>query len=147
MLNQSADYALRAVLYLARREDEWPCSANGVADALGVPRNYLGKVLRALAGAGVVRSVRGPRGGFQLAVAPDILSLAEVVRPFHRLPERRVCLLGDRPCDAVIPCASHRRWGTIADRVTDFFRTTTVASMLREDGAEDADVVAVLSAH
>ena len=57
MLNQSADYALRAVLYLAQRPPEEPCSAAEIARALGVPRNYMGKVLNTLARGGLLSSV------------------------------------------------------------------------------------------
>ncbi|HEX6308130.1 MAG TPA: Rrf2 family transcriptional regulator [Longimicrobiales bacterium] len=130
MLNQSADYALRAVLYVAQNGDRTACSAEVIATALGVPRNYLGKVLNALAHADVLSAVRGPRGGFRLAQPAERLTLASVIEPFQRLPARRVCLLGDRPCDAATPCSAHRRWQQMSQPVTDFFRDTTVALML-----------------
>lgn len=141
MLNQSADYALRAVLYVARSDGRRSCKAGAIAKAIGVPRNYLGKVLHGLVTAGVLTSVRGPNGGFRLAVAPAHLTLAAVVEPFHRLPERKVCLLGDRPCDSAQPCVAHRHWQRIADQVTSFFRTTTIAEMLREDDGPGISLV------
>jgi Rrf2 family transcriptional regulator, iron-sulfur cluster assembly transcription factor len=131
MLNQSADYALRAVLYIARQEDGGaPRSADAVASALGVPRNYLGKVLNTLAHAAVLESVRGPRGGFRLARSARQITLESVIEPFQRLSDRRVCLLGDRPCDATDPCDVHQRWRQIADPVNAFFRNTTIAALL-----------------
>ncbi|HEX6134666.1 MAG TPA: Rrf2 family transcriptional regulator [Longimicrobiales bacterium] len=130
MLNQSADYALRAVLYVAQNGERRACSADVIATALGVPRNYLGKVLNALTHADVLNAVRGPRGGFRLARPAEQVTLASVVEPFQRLPARRVCLLGDRPCDAATPCSAHRLWQQMTEPVTDFFRDTTVARML-----------------
>lgn len=136
MLNQSADYALRAVLYLTRSADAGSRSADAISAALGVPRNYMGKVLNTLARAGVLTSVRGPRGGFRLAVHPAQLRIEAVIEPFQRLPERRVCLLGDRPCDAGHPCDVHVRWRRMSDPVTAFFRDTTIAELLDPGDAE-----------
>jgi Rrf2 family transcriptional regulator, iron-sulfur cluster assembly transcription factor len=139
MLNQSADYALRAVLFMAQQ------GADTVARAIGVPRNYLGKVLRTLAQSGVLDSVRGPRGGFRLAVEPDALTLVEVVGPFQRLPTRNVCLLGNRRCDPSNPCGAHRQWQETADRVTGFFRLTTIASLLADDADARASATDTLA--
>jgi Rrf2 family transcriptional regulator, iron-sulfur cluster assembly transcription factor len=130
MVNQSADHALRAVLFVARSTTGEPCSADVIAASIGVPRNYLGKLLNTLTQTGVLHSVRGPRGGFSLAVSPSELSLADVVEPFQRLPERRACLLGNGACDPANPCDSHERWQEMSDRLTAFFQATTVAAML-----------------
>lgn len=135
MLNQSAEHALRAVLFVAQQGTKGSCTANAIARALGVPRNYLGKVLHALTCAHVLRSVRGPHGGFRLAVGPDVLTLADVVGPFQRLPEQHVCLLGNRPCDPASSCGSHRYWQNMADQINAFFTTTTIARMLDGDAA------------
>lgn len=133
MLNQSADYALRAVLFVAQRGEDTSCTARSIAKAIGVPPNYLGKVLNALANAGVLTSTRGPRGGFRLAGTPAEVTLADVAGPFQNLPERHVCLLGDRPCDATRPCGAHERWQGMTDQVAAFFTTTTLAGMLDGD--------------
>ena len=133
MLNQSADYALRAVLYVAQAGTTRSCTAGVIARAIGVPQNYLGKILNALTNAGVLTSIRGPRGGFRLARRAEEVTLADVAGPFQRLPERRVCLLGDRPCHAVNPCVSHRKWQTMTDQVSAFFMSTTIAGMLEGD--------------
>jgi Rrf2 family protein len=130
MLNQSADYALRAVLFMAQHGEETACTADAIAGALGVPRNYMGKVLNTLARVRLLRSVRGPHGGFRLAEQPDRLTVARVIAPFQRLPERRTCLLGDRQCDPGRPCGAHQRWRQMAEPVAEFFRTTTIAAML-----------------
>jgi Rrf2 family transcriptional regulator, iron-sulfur cluster assembly transcription factor len=134
VLNQSADHALRAVLFVARNEGTAPCSAELIASSIDVPRNYLGKLLNTLAQVGVLNSTRGPRGGFRLAVAPSALTLAHVVEPFQRLPERRTCLLGNGACDPANPCRSHERWQDMADHLTAFFQVTTIEAMLSGGG-------------
>ena len=61
LLSQTSEYALRAVLYIA--ECDGPVSVGEIAEAVGVPQNYLSKTLHQLARAGVLRSARGPAGG------------------------------------------------------------------------------------
>jgi Rrf2 family transcriptional regulator, iron-sulfur cluster assembly transcription factor len=134
MINQSADYALRAVLFVAQRTDDGCTSADMIAGATGIPRNYLGKVLHVLSQAQVLTSIRGPNGGFRLAQAPETLSLATVVQPFQKMPARQMCLHGNRECDATDPCSSHQRWQDMADRITTFFQDTTIALLLRDEG-------------
>lgn len=131
MLSQTAEYALRAVLYLADNADEGPVPVEAVAEALDIPRNYLSKTLHALARRGVLGSSRGPGGGFRLAIPADALSLYEVVEPFDDLRERRACLLGRSECSDRNPCPAHHRWKEVADQVATFFRETTVAELIR----------------
>jgi FAD/FMN-containing dehydrogenase len=83
----------------------------------------------ALARAGVLRSVRGPRGGFQLAGPPARLTLARVVSPFDEVGERH-CLLGRAQCGDRNACAAHGRWVSISDSLQAFFRNTTIADLM-----------------
>ena len=132
MLSQTAEYALRAVLYLAERSDDGTVRVGEMAQALRIPRNYLSKILHRLARAGVLASTRGKTGGFQLAVAADRLRLSEIVAPFDRVDERRRCLLGRPQCSDRTACAAHSRWKDVADTVATFFRETTVAELLSD---------------
>lgn len=81
-MTQAADYALQATIYLARRQEGERVTAAYIAEALAIPRNYLSKILYALAQAGVLDSTRGPRGGFRLGMKPGDISLARVIEPF-----------------------------------------------------------------
>ena len=82
MLTQTAEYALRAVVHLAEEYPEGPTRVGDIADALGVPRNYLSKILHALVKADVCRSTRGPHGGFALVRPPTEIPLIDVVGLF-----------------------------------------------------------------
>lgn len=130
MLSQSAEYALRAVLYLARNGAGERLRSDQISAALGVPRNYTGKVLHTLTRSGVLASVRGPGGGFTLARPADHLSLFDVVEPFGGLLEKRTCLLGQDECSDQAPCTAHAHWKSVGDRVAFFFRETTVGAMV-----------------
>jgi Rrf2 family protein len=134
VLTQTAEYALRAVLHLAAQPGDRPVRVPDLADAIDVPRNYLAKTLNQLTRAGVLRSARGPTGGFRLACPAHLLTIDRVVAPFSG-PDMHRCLLHDRPCGAV-PCAAHARWAPVARDVRAFFGATTVADLTgRAEGA------------
>ena len=135
MVSQTAEYALRAVLHLAREAREAPVRVDDVAAALDVPRNYLSKILHVLARAGVLASTRGPHGGFQLAVPPEALSLADVVGEFDPLESRAGCLLGRDECSDAHPCAAHEQWKEVSRKVKTFFVETTVAELAGREAA------------
>ncbi len=129
MLTQTAEYALRAVLYIAAVGDDAPVRVDTIAEALMVPRNYLSKVMHALARSGTLRSMRGPTGGFVLGRDADEISLAEVIAEFDPLEDR--CLLMRRVCSDAAPCVAHHRWKHVAKEMRSFFRDTSVGEIVR----------------
>jgi Rrf2 family iron-sulfur cluster assembly transcriptional regulator len=141
LLPQTAEYALRAVVHVARHAEAGPVRVPTMAAALALPRNYLSKTLHQLARAGVLASARGPAGGFRLAVPADALTLDRIVAVFGDTGARR-CLLADRPCGQDPGCPVHQRWAPVSARLHGFFRSTTVADLVA-GGAPD--VAAVLA--
>ena len=128
-LNSTSQYAIRAVLYVAEHDGHGPVRVEDVATGLACPRNYLSKTLHGLVQAGVLRSTRGPKGGFRLADRPERLVLARVIAPFEPVAARR-CLVGRPDCGGAHPCLAHHRWKDIAEAVGDFFEHTSVADLL-----------------
>ena len=132
MLTLTAEYALRAVLYIAHQDGAGRVRVDALADVLELPRNYLSKTLNQLSKQGVLDSHRGPSGGFRLAVPADELTLAHVVDAFDPHRGRRECLLGRSHCDDSRPCPAHERWKGLGERLARFFRETTVADLLSD---------------
>ena len=130
MLSASAEYALRALVHLAREGRDGSVRADDLARATQVPRNYLGKILHELTRAGVLQSTRGRQGGFRLAVPPEQLSLIQVVSRFDDIGSRRRCLMGRPECSDLEPCSVHHRWKQVAEQIARFFRDTTLADLL-----------------
>ena len=126
LLPQTAEYAVRAVLFIARHER--PVRVAEIAAATQLPQNYLSKTLHRLARAGVLSSARGPTGGFRLAVAADRLTLQRIISTFAQAGGQR-CLLGHGICGEVPACAVHARWAPVRSQMSDFFESTTVADL------------------
>lgn len=133
ILSQTAEHALRAVLYLARNRDRDWVSATEIAQGLGAPPNYLAKTLRVLARRGILQSVRGAQGGFQLRVDADVLTAAEVVAAVDEVRTTAACLLGDRACSPTTPCEVHERWSALTARVLQPLSETTITDLLGGD--------------
>jgi Rrf2 family protein len=75
-----ADYAIRAVVELTHSSQESPRKVDEVARAQGIPVSFLENILTQLRSSGIVRSQRGPEGGYWLARPPDEVNLAQVIR-------------------------------------------------------------------
>lgn len=99
-LTLHSDYALRALLFLAVREES---SISEVAATYGISRNHLVKVVHHLARAGYIDSQQGRGGGIRLARAPEEITVGQVVRecePHFHLVE---CFDEGKSCCAVSP--------------------------------------------
>ena len=129
ILSQTAEYALRAVVHLARHAGNDPIQAKDLAAATEVPETYLRKILNELVRGGVLRSTRGKRGGFELAVPAERLTLLAVVGPFDRVTGSRHCILGRAECSDTNPCPMHERWRSTAEQIARFVGETTVADV------------------
>lgn len=79
-ISAKADYAVRAVVELAASPDGVPIKAERVANAQGIPLNFLENILGELRHAGIVRSQRGAEGGFRLGKPADQVTIADVIR-------------------------------------------------------------------
>lgn len=79
-ISAKADYAVRAVVELATSTDEKPIRAERIANAQGIPLNFLENILGELRHAGIVRSQRGSEGGFRLARPAKPITVADVIR-------------------------------------------------------------------
>lgn len=130
VLSKTADYALRALLVLGRRGMTRPLPAEAIAELTGTPPNYTSKTLYALARAGLLRSMRGPTGGFALARPPEAITVAEIVDVFADAPRTPQCLLGTGPCNGANPCSAHLQWKHVTHAARAPFLATTIADLL-----------------
>jgi len=79
-LSRKSEYALLALVDLARRYEKGRAKIIEVADNNGIPKKYLEQIFLQLKGAGYVRSIRGSNGGYELAKSPSKISVAEIIR-------------------------------------------------------------------
>jgi Rrf2 family protein len=81
-LTARTEYALLALVYLARHQNEGNISVDTIATAQGIPPKFLEQLMLSLKRARLLHSTKGQKGGYQLAKSPQQITLAEVVRLF-----------------------------------------------------------------
>jgi Rrf2 family protein len=126
VISQTAEYALRAIVYLADQQGE-PQTTAQIADAAQIPAGYLAKVMQSLSRARLVRAQRGLRGGFTLTTPPDRLTVLQVVNAVDPPRRFRECPLG---LHGINLCPLHRLLDDAAQLVEDSFGKTTIADLL-----------------
>jgi Rrf2 family protein len=129
MISQTAEYALRAIVYLASREGT-PQTTLQIAEVTRVPAGYLAKVMQALSRARVVHAQRGLHGGFNLAIAPERLTVFDVMNAVDPIQRIRSCPLGLK--GHINLCPLHRRLDNALAMVEKALKESTIAELLLE---------------
>jgi Rrf2 family transcriptional regulator, nitric oxide-sensitive transcriptional repressor len=132
MIPKTAEYALRAVVILARGLGR-SYSAEQIAEATRLPRRYAHKVLQALVRAGLVRSQSGPGGGYALVRPPEELSILDVVSAVEPITRLRRCPLGLKTHTSL--CPLHRELDEAYAAMERAFSRVTIAQLLNQPDA------------
>ena len=121
MLAQKTRYALRSLLYLVERGGDAPVQLAEIASTQQIPSKYLELIMLDLKRAGLVKSIRGPKGGYTLGRDPKSVSFGEIVRvtegPIALVPCASVnfyARCGD--CHDEATCAIRRAFATVRDQ-------------------------------
>jgi Rrf2 family protein len=128
-VTRRTDYATRAVLALAMAEDA--LNLDELATATEAPRSVLEQVMPALRAAGIVRSVRGPGGGYRLNHPPTDLTLERVVRVF----EGQLAPIGyatrqePDPCPVIVERSLRPAWEQVRDATIAILGGITFADL------------------
>ncbi len=132
MIPMTAEYALRAVVVLARDAGK-SRPADEIALATRVPRRYVNKVLQALVRARLVRSQSGPGGGYALLRPPDEVSILDVVTAVEPMPRIRGCPLGIEGHTSL--CPLHRQLDDACASTERAFASVTIGQLLSQSGS------------
>lgn len=136
MLAQRSRYALRSLLYLVEDGGGVPVQLARIAETQKIPPNYLELIMLDLKKAGLIKSLRGPRGGYQLKRPASEISFGEIVRAL----EGPIALVSCASVDFYAPCgdchdeancAIRRAFAIVRDRTTEILDSISLA-----DGAD-----------
>ena len=134
-LSTSSSHAVLALSCLAGEGARW-ILARDLAAAINAPLPYLSKILHGLAGAGLVETKRGYRGGFRLTRRADQLTVGEIVIAVEGPDYLEGCLLGKAECSAQRACPAHVFWGLERERIRSQLQRMTISDVARfEDNA------------
>ena len=128
-ISRKIDYALRAMIHLATLPGDRLASLHDLAETLHLPREFLAKILKVLGARGLVRSVRGAHGGYQLARPAATISFLEVIEAAEGPVQLNVCLDDKERCDVSASCTMYHVWKAGQDRMLEVYRKTTLAEL------------------
>lgn len=131
-ITRQADYAVRAMLYLAQNHEASRIATAEIAEKQKIPITFLAKIIAQLGAAGLVRSTRGARGGVALGRAPEAITLLETVEAIDGPMLLNACVGDPDSCPVGQNCPVHEVWCQAqADLVTRLAQTT-FADLSRE---------------
>lgn len=133
-LTNKADYAVRAVLDIARHHPSLR-TRRLIAAAMDLPGNFLSQILATLVRHGILDSTAGPAGGYALARAPAEITLLEVIELIEGPVTLDQCLLGGGACDWTQVCPLHETWSEAKASFTRRLAATNFGDLTNIDQA------------
>jgi len=131
VFSRKADYGLRALMYLADRRGRGPVTLHEIADKLSIPKAFLSKILQQLARKGVVRSLKGPSGGFVLAAEPAELTMQEIMLEIDGPTRVFECFGVDADCSFLDDCMIRDVFAEVDQKIGQVLAQYTLADFQR----------------
>jgi Rrf2 family protein len=131
LIHRDTDYALRALIYIAKHRDT-VVPAQQVQNELNLPRPFLRKILQTLQKAGILDSRKGNKGGFWINKNPEVISLADIMVIFQGKLSMCECFLMKKICPHVRTCKIRAKVKAIEKNVIQELNQITIADLLKK---------------
>jgi Rrf2 family protein len=134
-LTQRNQYALRAIVELARRVGTGPVKVSEIAKAQAIPLRFLEVILGQLKGSGLVDAKRGYYGGYFLLRQPEEITVGSIIRFLQGDPDLTECqsCISKMQCPFEKDCAFASLWTRVNEAVFNIFDETTIKDLVPDD--------------
>jgi Rrf2 family transcriptional regulator, iron-sulfur cluster assembly transcription factor len=137
ILSKSFGYALRSVLYVAMMNNETRnIQQQEIAEKLGVPRHFLGKVMKRLVKIGMIDSSKGHSGGYIMNQRTLSIPLIELVTLIEGDALFKTCIIGFKKCNEKNPCPLHNQIMETRKQMIKTFSETKIGDLLIQDKSQ-----------
>jgi len=133
-ITRATEYAVRCVLHLALEPGDRVVPRREIARARQIPEQFLGKIAQRLARHGIIRIHQGARGGYELLVPADRVTLLDVVEAGEGPLSLNKCVMHPKSCPRTCVCAAHRIWSEARRQLRDTLAGTTFADLDAQEG-------------
>ncbi len=130
-ITRQADYALRAMLYLAQLEPAQRAATSQIAEEQRIPPSFLAKIISQLSIAGLIHTSRGARGGVTLAREPQAISMLEVVEAIDGPIMLNECTDDATTCPFGEDCAIRDLWCNAQEELVNRLRSSNFGQFVR----------------
>lgn len=133
IFSKSFGYALRGILYVAAVGDKHNIQLDEIAEALGVPRHFMGKIMKRMVQQKILDSQKGPSGGFYVNEQTETALLIDVYKVTDHPEELDQCVLARGKCNSANPCRLHDKIFPLKEPIHNLLFHTTIGDLMQED--------------
>jgi Rrf2 family cysteine metabolism transcriptional repressor len=131
-ISSRCEYGLRAMVFLAAREDGGPVPLSEIATSENIPAPFLERILARLRESGLIKATRGVSGGYQLAQAPGEIAVGDVVTALEGPLSLVGCVPDDGGCERSESCASRVVWRRLDSAISGALNSLTLEDLTQE---------------
>lgn len=129
---KTGEYAIRAILHLARQPKDILVMSGQVAEKEDIPAHYLAKILQRMAKFGYVDSFKGRGGGFKITKLAMQSSILDIVERIEGPVITLKCVTGLKECSDEHPCPLHDEWSELRDKIQHLITSKSVGQLAAE---------------
>ncbi len=129
-LSTKGQYGVRAMFEIARGYPDMPVTIREISERQDVSVAYLEQILNRLRKAGLIKSIKGPGGGYLLSRDPDGISIAAILNELEGPVAITSCLNPEEGCVRVDSCVTHLLWKALGEQVEAFLQTITLRNLV-----------------
>lgn len=146
MLSNSCRYGIRAIIYLAGKKSVTEKTGiKQIGSDLDLPTPFLGKILQQLAKQKILKSLKGPNGGFSMMKDPKTVSIYDVVVAIDGEDTFTDCIMHEGPCRCIDrtkkPCPIHDDYAKTRSEMIDLFKSKTIYDMVQK--ASNSELITI----
>ncbi len=135
-LTSKGRYAVSALVDLNKQKKS-PVTLAAISERQFISLSYLEQLFRCLRESGLVRSVRGPGGGYLLAKTAENISIAEIIRAVNEPVRTTMCENGVRGCHKGNRCDTHQLWESLGQHIYRFLDAVSLEQVCAKDAGLD----------
>ncbi len=132
-LSTRGQYGVRAMFEIAKGYPANPLTIREISERQDVSVPYLEQILNKLRKAGLVRSVKGPGGGYLLTRKPGEVSIASILKELEGPVAITSCLNPEEGCARIDGCVTHLLWKSLGANIEAFLETITLNDLLEKE--------------
>ncbi len=133
-LSTKSRYGVRALFDIAYHSEGLPTQIKEISHRQGITPRYLEQIFQKLKRAGIVKSIRGPKGGYYLSRKPEEIPLSEIIRAMEESIEPVFCAKppkGRKKCRRESKCVAQLVWKEVGQRLNDYLNAVSLAQMCK----------------
>jgi Rrf2 family iron-sulfur cluster assembly transcriptional regulator len=130
-ITRSEEYGLRGLLFLANRSPEKVTLVSEISRDQNIPETFLAKIFQRLSKAGLLRSIRGAKGGFSLGRPANEITMREIIEALEGPIALNRCLLRKGECEEEKVCPLHQVWEEVQGRFIEVLDRTTIEDLVK----------------